>query len=94
MLAPERRSRPDLIAAAAIALVVVVLVVVLWARSEARSTTSVQAATPATPLVGATSVPTSLTQMWQAPSAATVAPVVAGGVVVTADGSEVSGRNP
>lgn len=94
MLAPERRSRPDLIAAAAVALVVVVLVVVMWARSEARSTTSVQAATPATPLVGATSVPTSLTQIWQAPSAATVAPVVVGGGVVTADGSEVSGRNP
>lgn len=94
MLAPERRTRRDLAAAAAIALVVVVLASVLWVRSEARSTTSVPAAVPAAPLVPATGVPATLTQAWQAPSAATRAPVVVGGAVVSAEGSQVTGRDP
>lgn len=75
-------------------LVVAILVVLGWARSEARSTTSVVALTPATPLVLASTLPSSLVQSWQAPSGATTVPVVVGGSVVTADGSEVSGRDP
>jgi len=94
VLSPERRSRRDLAAAAAIVLVVVVLAGVLWVRSEARATSSITAAVPAAPLAAATGVPTSVTQAWQAPSAATASPVVVGGAVVTADGSQVSGRDP
>lgn len=94
MLAPERRSRRDLVAAAVIVVVLLVLSVLLWARSDARSTISVPAAVPAAPLAVATTVPATLTQTWQAPSAATTAPIVLGGVVVTADGSQVSGRDP
>lgn len=94
MLAPERRLRRDLAAAAAIVLVVVVLVGLVWARSEARSTTSVPAAVPAAPLTATGAVPASLTRTWQAPSAATTEPVVVGGVVVSADGSQVSGHDP
>ncbi|MEO9221274.1 MAG: hypothetical protein ABI251_05755 [Mycobacteriaceae bacterium] len=80
--------------AAAIAVLVVALTTVLWARSEVRSTSSVTAAAPAPALSAATEVPVALTQAWQAPSGATTAPPVVGGVVVTADGAQVDGRNP
>lgn len=94
MIAPERRSRRDLAAAAAIVLVIVVVSGLLWGRSEARSTESAPASVPAPALTPATGIPASLIQAWQAPSAATTAPVVVGATVVTADGSQVSGRDP
>ncbi len=94
MVSPERRSRRDVAVAAAIAVLVVVLTTVLWAHSEARSTSSVTAATPAPALSAATAVPVTVTQAWHAPTRATTAPVVVGGVVVTADGSQVDGRDP
>ena len=80
--------------AAAIAVLVVVVTASLWAHSEARSTSSVTAAAPAPALSAATGVPVALTPAWQAPSGATAAPVVVGGVVMTADGSQVDGRDP
>lgn len=94
MIAPERRSRRDLVAAASIVVVAAVLVGLVWSRSDARATTSVQASTPLPALVPATRLPTTVHQVWTAPSGATRAPVVVGGAVVTGDGDGVQGRNP
>lgn len=94
MIAPERRSRRDLVAAASIVVVAAVLVGLVWSRSDARATTSMQASTPLPSLVPATTLPTTLHQVWTAPSGATRAPVVVGGAVVTGDGHGVQGRDP
>ncbi|MEV0946068.1 hypothetical protein [Rhodococcus sp. NPDC049939] len=93
MLAPERRSRADLIIAAGIALAVLVAFTVVWLRSDARKTTSVTAAEPPPALVTAQSVPPTLNPTWESPSSATTTPLVAGGAVVTAEGGEVVGRD-
>ncbi|SEL96513.1 Rv3212 family protein [Rhodococcus maanshanensis] len=93
MVAPERRTRADLIAAAAIAVVVVLAAGVIWLRSDARGTTSVTAETPATPADTALSIPESVTEIWRADSASTGRPVIAGGAVVTAEGGAVIGRD-
>jgi hypothetical protein len=94
VLAPERHSRRDLLAAAAIVVVVAVAAAVVWVRSDARATTSITAASPLPALVPAAAPPTSLTPLWTAPSAATRVPAVAAGAVVTGDGSGVQGRDP
>ncbi|MFC4602472.1 hypothetical protein [Rhodococcus kronopolitis] len=94
MLAPERRSRVDLLAAVAIALVVLLTAGVIWLRSDARGTTSVTATTPATPAESALSVPESLSEAWRAGSGATTAPITVGGAVVTADEGTVTGHDP
>lgn len=93
MLAPERRTRLDVAVAAIIAIVVAVAVTVLWLRSDARGTTSVTADVPVSDAAPATSVPEYLNEIWRAPSAATSAPVVAGGGVATAEGGAVTGRD-
>ena len=93
MLAPERRTRTDLIVAAALAVAVVVAASVIWLRSDARGTTSITwdgaVAVPA----GATAVPAALTEVWRAASAATARPLAVGGTVATADGGTVVGRD-
>lgn len=94
MLAPERRTRADVLAACAIAALVPVLAGVIWFRGDAHGTESVSAATPATPAQTALSVPETLTESWRAGSDATRSPVVAGGAAVTADGDTVTGRDP
>ena len=99
MLAPERRTRTDLVVAAVIAVVVVVAASIAWLTGDARGTTSIQAAEPLPAPEPAASVPTTLTELWRAPSSATdstrtTAPVVAGSTVVTADGGAVLGRDP
>ncbi|PTR44445.1 hypothetical protein C8K38_104281 [Rhodococcus sp. OK611] len=93
MVAPERRTRADLIAAAAIAVVVLLAAGVIWLRSDARGTTSITAETPATPADTALSIPENVTEIWRADSASTGRPVVAGGAVVTAEGGAVIGRD-
>ncbi|AQA22926.1 hypothetical protein BTZ20_1884 [Rhodococcus sp. MTM3W5.2] len=93
MVAPERRTRADLIAAAAIAVVVVLATGAIWLRSDARGTTSITAETPATPADTALSIPENVTEIWRADSASTGRPVVAGGAVVTAEGGAVIGRD-
>ncbi|QCQ91969.1 Rv3212 family protein [Rhodococcus sp. SGAir0479] len=93
MLAPERRTRLDVAVAAAIAIVVAVAVAVVWFRSDARGTTSITADVPAAEAAPAAAPPDSLSQIWRASSAATSAPVVAGGAVVTAEGGTVTGRD-
>ncbi|MFM9034366.1 MAG: hypothetical protein ACKOQ4_08765, partial [Mycobacterium sp.] len=53
MIRPERRTRGDLIAAAAIAAVVALLIGAFWWRSSARATISRPAAEPAPSVAGA-----------------------------------------
>jgi hypothetical protein len=90
---PERRRRSDVVVAVALAVLLTGAVAVLSATSDAAHTSSRPAAVPiaAPPLpVG---VPDAVTEAWRAPSGATVAPVVAGPAVVTADGDRVVGRD-
>ncbi|MFG1930608.1 hypothetical protein ACGFK1_08100 [Mycobacterium sp. NPDC048908] len=94
MVKPERRTRGDMVAAAAIAAVVTVVAALIWWTSDARATISRPAATPAPTLPTAKAVPTSLRQLWTAPSPETTTPLVVGGNVVTGDGREVDGRDP
>ncbi len=99
MLAPERRTRTDLVVAAAIAVVVLVAMGTAWFTGDARGTTSVPAGEPLPAVEPASAVPASLTELWRAASGATDAartpvPVVTGSSVVTADGGSVVGRSP
>lgn len=94
MVQPERRTRGDLLAAAAIVVVVAVAAGLIWWSSDARATLSKPAAEPVPALKAARDVPTSLREVWTAASPKTSRPVVAGGSVVTGDGTEVDGRDP
>src|ERR1700754_4045330 len=94
MVKPERRTRGDMLAAAAIAAVVAVVAALIWWPSDARPPLSSPAATPATTLPSAKAVPGSLRQLWTARSPKTTTPLVVGGNVVTGDGREVDGRDP
>src|SRR4051812_3911474 len=94
MVKPERRTRADLIAAAAIAVVVALVAALIWWTSDARATISRPAASPVKTLTPAKVVPASLRELWTAPSPKTRTPVLAGGSVVTGDGHQVDGRDP
>lgn len=94
MVKPERRTKADLIAAAAIAVTVVVVAALVWWTSDARATISRPAASPIKTLAPAKVVPAALREVWTAPSPKTTAPVLASGSVVTGDGREVDGRDP
>ncbi|MCP9273878.1 Rv3212 family protein [Mycolicibacterium arenosum] len=93
MVAPERRTRADLVAALAIVVVVAVAAALLWWTSDARATISRPAAEPVPGLSVAREVPTTLRELWSAPSPKTDRPVVAGGSIVTGDGKQVDGRD-
>ena len=94
MLAPERRTKGDLIAAAAIVATIVVFIAVIWWHSSARATISRPAAEATSTAAEADAVPAALTQRWTATSARTLAPVVVSGTVVTGDGRTVTGLDP
>lgn len=94
MLAPERRTRADVLAAFSIALVIIVAVTVVWLRSDARGAISVTADTTLPPLATSMALPAALEKIWEAPSAQSPAPITVGNAVVTADGSDVIGRDP
>lgn len=94
MIRPERRTRGDLIAAAAIAAVVALLIGAFWWRSSARATISRPAAEPAPSVAGADAVPETLQQRWTAASGATRLPIVLGGDVISGDGRTVAGLDP
>ncbi|RAV06998.1 hypothetical protein DQP55_22920 [Mycolicibacterium sp. GF69] len=94
MVQPERRTRTDVLAALAIGLVIVVTAALVWWTSDARATISRPASAPVPALTPAKSVPTSLRQLWTAPSGSTTMPLVVGGAVVTGDGRTVAGRDP
>jgi hypothetical protein len=94
MVRPERRTKGDIAAAAAIALVVGVVAALIWWTSDARATVSRPAASPAPNPAPAKHVPTELKQLWTAASPATTTPIVVGGSVTTGDGRQVQGRDP
>lgn len=94
MVAPERRTKGDLIAAAAILAAVAVFVAAFWWHSSARSTILRPAPTKATGLVAPQTVPAALQQRWSAVSPRTAAPVVVGGTVITGDGHDMTGHDP
>ena len=94
MVKPERRTKADILAAAALGVVVAVVASVIWWTSDARATISRPAATPVPNPTPARDVPDSLKQLWNAASPDTRVPVVVGGVVTTGNGRQVDGRDP
>lgn len=94
MVRPERRTKGDIVAAAAIAVVVALTALLVWWTSDARATVSRPAAVAAPNPTPARQVPASLTQLWTATSPATTAPLTVGGTVITGDGRQVDGRDP
>lgn len=94
MLAPERRTRTDLIVAAALVVTVLVAASVVWLRSDARGTTSStwDGTTAALPSPG--TLPDTLDELWRAPSDRTFRPLVERKTVTTAHGGSVIGRDP
>jgi len=94
MVKPERRTKADMVAAAAIAAVVALVAALIWWTSDARATISRPAAGPGPSPRLAHEVPNSLKQLWTAANAPTDQPVVVAGTVVTADGRTVEGRDP
>lgn len=94
MVKPERRTRGDVLVAAAIVVAIAVVAGLVWWSSDARATISRPAAAPVPALKSAHDVPSSLRELWTAPSPGTTRPVVAGGAVVTGAGHEVDGRDP
>ncbi|RJO79930.1 hypothetical protein D5S18_01320 [Nocardia panacis] len=93
MLAPERRTRADIISAVVIAVLVVVAAIVVWARGDARGTESVTATHPATAPTPADKLPTGLRELWHAPDSADARALVAGGVAVTGEEGSVVGHD-
>jgi hypothetical protein len=94
MVRPERRTRGDVLAALAIAAVVILVAGIMWWTSDARATISRPAGDTSTVPAPAEAVPPNLRELWTAPSPHTTVPVVAGGTVVTGDGSTMAGREP
>ena len=94
MVRPERRTKGDILAAAAIAVVVAATASLIWWTSDARATVSRPAAVPVPTPTPAREVPAALKQLWTAASPATTAPVVVSGTVATGDGRRVDGRDP
>jgi hypothetical protein len=82
------------LAAAAIVVTIAVAAGLIWWSSDARATLSQPAAQPVPALKAASDVPSSLRELWTAPSPKTTRPVLAGGAVVTGDGTQVDGRDP
>lgn len=94
MIRPERRTKGDLIAAAAIAAVVGLVIAAFWSSSSERATISRPATGPAPTTTAAQAVPPALQQRWTAASGRTLSPVLAGGTVVTGEGRTMAGVDP
>ncbi|WP_431952624.1 Rv3212 family protein [Nocardia lijiangensis] len=94
MLAPERRTRADIISAVAIAVLVAVAALVVWARGDATGTESVIAQTPATTPPTADKLPVNLRELWHAPDDASARALASGGAVITGSEGTVTGRDP
>ncbi|MCG3757569.1 hypothetical protein FKO37_44435 [Amycolatopsis sp. Poz14] len=80
--------------AGAIVVVVAVVTAIVAVNSDNLHTSRALADPPHALPAPPTSVPGSMTQLWQAPSSATPIPIGQSDSVVTADGSEVAGRDP
>ena len=89
----ERLGRVDVVVAVVLAVVVLVAAMLLWRISPAANTVDRVAAQPIAAPPKAALIPAAFVPAWRAPSGATVAPIVAGSAVITADGPTVSGRN-
>lgn len=96
MPAPERRTRGDLVVAAALAVAVLLSAATLWWTSDARHTRSITAArpVPAGQVSADSALPPGLTEIWRAASTATPVPLVKDSTVVTAADGQVAGRDP
>lgn len=93
-IAPERRTRLDLVVTAVIVVVVVVVALVVWLGSPARNTElSTASSEPESPLL-TESLPERFVELWRAPSPVTRVPSIGRATVVTGDGGTVSGRDP
>ncbi|MEC3952315.1 hypothetical protein VMT65_04625 [Nocardia sp. CDC153] len=94
MLAPERRTRADILTAVAIAALVAIVIAVVALTSGVRGTHSTTATTdlPAPSAGGA--IPAQVKELWQQADGAAMRSLVVGGVAVTADGGTVTGRDP
>ncbi|WP_198545444.1 MULTISPECIES: hypothetical protein [Amycolatopsis] len=90
---PWNRGRDRLIAGA-IVVVVAVVAAIVAVNSDNLHTSRALADPPHALPTPPTSVPGSMTQLWQAPSSATPIPIGQADTVTTADGSEVAGRDP
>ncbi|MFM9377366.1 hypothetical protein [Gordonia sp. VNK21] len=91
-IAPERRTRLDLIITAVIVVCVLVAGLLLWLTSPARKAELTTATTTPTAPVPGDQPPFELHELWRAKSAATDLPAVAQASVVIADGHSVTGR--
>ncbi|MBL1076284.1 hypothetical protein JK358_17945 [Nocardia sp. 2] len=94
MLAPERRTRADVLTAVAIAALVAIAAAVVWWHSGVRGTQSVTAAETLTPPPTPEQLPTAYSELWHAADGAAFRAIGVGGVAVTAEGNTVTGRNP
>jgi hypothetical protein len=94
LIKPERRTKGDMLAVAAIVAVVGIVGALIWWKSDARATISHPAAAPAPAISPARAVPANLRQLWTAPSSRTNQPVIVASTVITGDGREIVGRDP
>ncbi|MGO4614830.1 PQQ-binding-like beta-propeller repeat protein [Nocardia sp. 2YAB30] len=94
MLAPERRTRADIISALTIAVLVMVAGIVVWVHGDSHGTESVTAGTTVPTPVAADQLPASLRELWRAPDSASTRALVSGGVAVTGADGTVTGRDP
>jgi hypothetical protein len=94
VLRAERRRRVDVVVAALLVAAVAVGIALLAVFSPAANTTSVTAVGPVPAVPDAPDdVPTRLTELWRAPSAATTDPLAVGPVVVTGDSDPAGGAH-
>lgn len=94
MLAPERRKRSDLVAAATLVVVAALVLGIVWLGSDARGTESRPATSALPQAETASAVPSDLAPVWRAASPVTRSPVVTGSSVIAADGGTVDGIDP
>ncbi|MFC9998240.1 PQQ-binding-like beta-propeller repeat protein [Nocardia sp. NPDC127526] len=94
MLAPERRTRADILTAVAIAALLVIAAVVVWWNSAARGTESVTATETLTPPPTSAQLPARMDELWRAADSAAERSLAVGGVAITGEGGTVTGRNP
>ncbi len=93
-IAPERRTRVDLIVTAVIVIAVVVAGLCVWATSDARQSSLQTAAAPPSTPAEADQSPRTLTPAWTARSSSTVVPQLTGASVISADGGTVTAHDP
>ncbi len=92
-LSPARRRRIDRLVAALIAIAAISTAVVVYLRSDARATTSAPGPAGSAPST-VDAVPTALSQAWSLPTDPTLGAVASPyGVVVTTDGTTVTGHD-